>query len=90
MCFFRLDLGAIGTEKVIQKLNNDGHQILNERYCTSNKMWSTKIKRLRIPDLLCLRCGKRIESRAKSKLGIIMSDAENNHDRRWFSGEEEI
>ena len=83
----KITMGAVGTENVIQQLNNQGHDVIElERYCTSNKIWSTKIKRLRIPDLLCLHCGKRIESRAKSKLGIIMSDAAANPDRRWFAG----
>lgn len=68
----KITMGAVGTESVITQLNAYGHQVIElERYCTSNKIWATKIKRLRIPDLLCLRCGKRIESRAKSKLGII-------------------
>ena len=51
-----------------------------------NKIWATKIKRLRIPDLICLKCGRRIESRAKSKLEIKMSDNEKNPDRRWDAG----
>ncbi len=83
----KISMGAVGTEAVIEQLNQMGHRVIElERYCTSNKIWATKIKRLRIPDLLCLRCGKRIESRAKSKLGIIMSDSEKNEDRRWFCG----
>ena len=83
----KITMGAAGTRKVIELLNKNGHNVIElERYCTSNKIWSTKIKRLRMPDLLCLKCGKRIESRAKSKLGIIMSDTENNPDRRWFAG----
>ena len=83
----KISMGAVGTEAVIEQLNQMGHRVIElERYCTSNKIWATKIKRLRIPDLLCLRCGRRIESRAKSKLGIIMSDSENNEDRRWFCG----
>ena len=83
----KISMGAVGTEVVIDKLNQIGHQVIElERYCTSNKIWATKIKRFRIPDLLCLRCGRRIESRAKSKLGIIMSDSENNEERRWFCG----
>lgn len=83
----KISMGAVGTEAVIEQLNRMGHQVIElERYCTSNKIWATKIKRLRIPDLLCLRCGRRIESRAKSKLGIIMSDSEHNEDRRWFCG----
>lgn len=83
----KITMGAAGTQKVIELLNNGGHNVIElERYCTSNKIWSTKIKRLRMPDLLCLKCGKRIESRAKSKLGVIMSDTETNPDRRWFVG----
>lgn len=83
----KISMGAVGTQAVTDALNQMGHQVIElERYCTSNKIWATKIKRLRIPDLLCLRCGRRIESRAKSKLGIMMSDSENNEDRRWFRG----
>lgn len=83
----KISMGAVGTEAVIEQLNHMGHRVIElERYCTSNKIWATKIKRLRIPDLLCLHCGRRIESRAKSKLGIIMSDSESNEDRRWFCG----
>ena len=83
----KISMGAVGTQAVINQLNAMGHHIIElERYCTSNKIWATKIKRLRIPDLLCLHCGRRIESRAKSKLGIIMSDSEKNDDRRWFCG----
>lgn len=83
----KISMGAVGTQAVIDQLNKMGHQVIElERYCTSNKIWATKIKRLCIPDLLCLRCGRRIESRAKSKLGIIMSDSEHNEERRWFHG----
>jgi HEAT repeat protein len=83
----KITMGAIGTQKVIELLNESGHRIIElERYCTSNKIWATKIKRLRIPDLVCLKCGRRIESRAKSKLGIIMSDSPTNQERRWNAG----
>lgn len=83
----KITMGAVGTRKVMELLNEQGHRIIElERYSTSNKIWGTKIKRLRMPDLLCLHCGKRIESRAKSKLGVIMSDSDANPDRRWFSG----
>jgi HEAT repeat protein len=44
------------------------------------------VKRLRLPDLLCVRTGLRVEVRAKSKLAIKMSDAPANPDRRWRSG----
>ena len=51
----KISMGAVGTEAVIEQLNQMGHRVIElERYCTSNKIWATKIKRLRIPDLLCL------------------------------------
>lgn len=83
----KITMGAIGARTVIQELNNCGHEVVElERYSTYNKIWATKIKRLRMPDLICLKCGKRIESRAKSKLEIKMSDTETNPDRRWNVG----
>ncbi|HYH21714.1 MAG TPA: hypothetical protein VD995_24170 [Azospirillum sp.] len=57
-----------------------------ERYCASNKIWMTKVKRLRLPDLLCVRTGLRVEVRAKSDLKIRMSDAPANPDRKWDAG----
>lgn len=80
-------MGAVSSRTVIDELNRAGHYVIElERYSTSNKIWATKIKRLRLPDLICLRCGKRIESRAKTKLEVKMSDNENNPDRRWDAG----
>ena len=76
----KITMGAVGTKAVIESLNSHGHEIIElERYCTSNKIWSTKIKRLRMPDLLYLKCGKRIEARAKSALEIKMSDTERKY-----------
>ena len=51
----------------------------------SNKVWQTKVKRLRLPDLLCVRCGLRVESRAKSKLKIILSHSDTPG-REWDAG----
>lgn len=83
----KISMGAVSSKAVIAMLNNQGHDIIElERYSTSNKIWSTKIKRLRLPDLICLHCGKRIESRAKSTLVVKMSDNVNNPDRRWDVG----
>lgn len=83
----KISMGAVASRAVVDKLNSCGHEVIElERYSTSNKIWSTKIKRLRLPDLICLKCGKRIESRAKSKLDVRMSDNENNPDRRWDAG----
>ena len=83
----KISMGAVSSKQVIKLLNDAGHDVIElERYSTSNKIWATKIKRLRIPDLICLKCGRRIESRAKSKLEIKMSDNEKNSDRRWDAG----
>lgn len=83
----KISMGAVSSKEVVRQLNSCGHNVIElERYSTSNKIWSTKIKRLRLPDLICLKCGCRIESRAKSKLDVRMSDNENNPDRRWDAG----
>lgn len=83
----KVSMGATASKAVINLLNNSGHDVIElERYSTKNKIWATKIKRLRMPDLICLKCGKRIESRAKSKLDVRMSDNENNPERRWDAG----
>ena len=79
-----VSIGAVGTRQVAEILTEGGFNIIElERYSGSNKIWSTKIKRLRVPDLLCLNTGIRIESRSKSKLAVIMSHAEKNPDRSW-------
>lgn len=83
----KISMGAVSSKEIISQLNCRGHNVIElERYSTSNKIWSTKIKRLRLPDLICLNCGCRIESRAKSKLDVRMSDNENNPYRRWDAG----
>ncbi|OGP07544.1 MAG: hypothetical protein A2048_08750 [Deltaproteobacteria bacterium GWA2_45_12] len=80
-------MGALGTRHAWKVLESKGHNIVElERYSSSNKIWATKIKRLRLPDLLCVNCGTRFEVRAKSKLEIKMSHAQSNPDRYWDSG----
>ena len=82
-----LTMGALGTRRVHELMTHAGLQPIElERYSRSNKIWSTKMKRLRLPELLCVRTGLRVEVRAKSKCAIKMSDAENNPDRRWNTG----
>jgi hypothetical protein len=82
-----LSMGAAGALRVMEQMKADGFEPIElERYCTSNKIWTTKVKRLRLPDILCVRTGTRIEVRAKSDLKIRMSDAPANPDRRWNSG----
>lgn len=80
-------MGAVGTKKIRDYLESQGHKIIGlDRSSQSNKIWTTKIKQLRAPDLLCLKCGQRIECRAKSKLQITMSDTPTRPDRHWDYG----
>ena len=80
-------MGAVGVRATKKHLEQEGFAPIElERYCASNKIWTTKVKRLRVPDLLCVRTGLRLEVRAKSKLTIRMSDAPNNPARRWDVG----
>lgn len=82
-----LTMGAVGVRSAAQTLREAGFEPIElERYCASNKIWMTKVKRLRLPDLLCVRTGVRIEVRAKSDLKVRMSDAPDNPDRRWDVG----
>lgn len=82
-----LTMGALGTRRVFDLMSEAGLQPIElERYSRSNKIWSTKVKRLRLPDLLCVRTGLRVEVKGKSKLTIKMSDSPNNADRQWDAG----
>jgi len=82
-----VSIGAVGTRRIAAILRQGGFRIIElERYSSSNKIWATKIKRLRVPDLLCLDSGIRIECRAKADLKITMSHAVNNPDRAWDKG----
>jgi hypothetical protein len=82
-----LTMGAIGVHRTMQILQKRGfHPVELERYCGSNKIWATKVKRLRLPDLLCVRTGLRLEVRAKSDLKVRMSDAPQNPERVWDAG----
>ena len=80
-------MGARGVHHTMAHLSNAGFKPIElERYCGSNKIWATKVKRLRLPDLLCALTGLRVEVRAKSDLKIRMSDAPANPDRLWDTG----
>lgn len=82
-----LTMGALGVQQAIIQLRGIGFNPIElERYCASNKIWTTKVKRLRLPDLLCVRTGLRVEVRAKTDLKIRMSHAEKNPDRYWDAG----
>ena len=82
-----LTMGAVGVHRTMDRLRDRGFEPIElERYCGSNKIWTTKVKRLRLPDLLCVKTGMRAEVRAKTNLQIRMSDAPANPDRVWDAG----
>lgn len=82
-----LTMGATGVRSTLKVMADAGFQPIElERYCASNKIWSTKVKRLRLPDILCVRTGVRVEVRSKSDLRVRMSDAPDNQSRRWDAG----
>lgn len=84
----KISIGAIGTKKVFDDLEKQGHSPIElERGSMSFKIWKEiKIKRIRVPDLLCLNCGKRVESRAKTKLEVTMSHSFASPERGWDYG----
>jgi HEAT repeat protein len=84
----KLAIGAIGTRAVFADLQRQGHQPIElERGSMDYKIWKNiKIKRLRVPDLLCLKCGTRVEARAKTQLEITMSHSLSDPDRGWDKG----
>jgi len=82
-----LTMGARGVHHTMGQLTDAGFEPIElERYCGSNKIWTTKVKRLRLADVLCVRTGLRVEVKAKSDLKIKMSDAPTNPDRVWDAG----
>lgn len=84
----KLAIGAIGTQRVIAELKKQGHVPVElERGSTGYKIWKTvKIKRVRVPDILCVDSGIRVESRAKTKLVISMSHSLADETRGWDFG----
>ena len=80
-------MGAVGAAAAADVLRDrHGHEPIElERYAMANKVWQSKVKRLRLPDLLCTRCGLRVEARAKSKLAIVLSHSDAPG-RRWDDG----
>lgn len=87
--FFRkITLGAVGARAVCDDLARYGHKVVElERGSTDTKLWKdVKRKRVRIPDLVCQRCGLRVESRAKTKAELSMSHSPTEESRRWDFG----
>ena len=81
-----LTMGAYGTAAIKESLESYGHRVIElERYAMSNKIWTVKVKRLRVPDLLCVDCGRRFESKAKSKFELKLSHS-GTPGREWWAG----
>lgn len=84
----KLAVGAAGTNTTIGNLKAMGFNPIElERGSTGFKIWKKiKIKRVRVPDILCLNTGMRFESRGKTKLEISMSHSLNDPKRAWDAG----
>lgn len=84
----KLAVGAAGTNTTIDRLKAMGFNPIElERGSTGFKIWKKiKIKRVRVPDILCLNTGLRFESRGKTKLEISMSHSLNDPKRAWDAG----
>jgi hypothetical protein len=87
----KISVGAIGTRKVFDDIAAQGHSPLElERDSMSFKIWKkVKIKRVRVPDILCINCDKRVESRAITNLEITMSHSISTPERGWDFGLED-
>lgn len=84
----KLAVGAAGTNATIDRLKAMGFNPIElERGSTGFKIWKKiKIKRVRVPDILCLNTDTRFESRGKTKLEISMSHSLNDPKRTWDAG----
>lgn len=86
--FEKIAIGAVGARAVRDDLQSRGHDLRElERGATDTKLWKdVKRKRVRIPDLVCVRCGLRVESRAKTDNKLAMSHSSSEAERSWDYG----
>ena len=86
--FEKIAIGVVGAEVVQRELTSFGHQIVElERGALDTKLWKdVKRKRVRIPDLVCAKCGQRVESRAKTRPELSMSHSPGDSERAWDFG----
>jgi hypothetical protein len=84
----KLVIGATGTNITMIRLRELGFNPIElERGSTGFKIWKKiKIKRVRVPDILCLNTGMRFESRGKTKPEISMSHSTSDPKRAWDAG----
>jgi hypothetical protein len=81
----KVSQGASGTKRVYENLTKQCHKPIELEYGSMGfKIWKQriKIKRVCVPDLLCVNCGRRIESRAKTDLQVSMSHSTSDEKRR--------
>jgi hypothetical protein len=81
-----ISMGAVGVRRVIEDLKQQGRSpLLLERGSSDFKLWKRlRIKGWRVPDILCVDTGRRIESRAKASFEISGSHSTNNAERLGF------
>ncbi len=86
--FSKIAAGAVGTRAVCDDLAAHGHRMAElERGSTTIKLWKeVKRKRVRIPDLVCVQCGLRVESRAKKEAQLSVSHSPTDAERAWDYG----
>jgi len=86
--FKKIVIGANGTRVICEDLNQHGHEMVElERGSTGTKLWKdVKRKRVRLPDLVCKKCGLRVEVRAKTKPDLSMSHSDTDQERSWDFG----
>lgn len=86
--FHKIAMGAIGSRTTKADLAHHGHVLVElERGSLEAKIWKdVKRKRVRIPDLVCIDCGQRIEVRTKSETKLSMSHSPTIPERRWDYG----
>jgi len=87
--FFRkISIGVVGVRAVCADLARFGHTMVElERGAADPKLWKdVKRKRVRIPDLVCLSCGLRVECRAKTSPELSMSHSFAEQTRAWDFG----
>jgi hypothetical protein len=84
----KLAVGAAGTNATMAQLRSMGFNPIElERGSTGFKIWKkTKIKRVRVPDIMCLNTGLRFESRGKTSPEISMSHSLTDPKRAWDAG----